>query len=287
MSTAFNRQPGIQHNTVTVSAVGESYDSSEPKVLSDALITRLQVLFPSGTDLHEALKIMQEQRLAFDDDAADAHNYNLFMGDYSLDEIYQYGEGDVSGSMKRIYGHFATWYIDEQVRHQADPPQLEVVPQTEALATATTELGKEAARLTVAVDDKNMTIPSTGENASDVYLAKEQPSININNKPKRRPMRIGDSALDLMQDNTIVMPEYYLAIDDDEAPWQERALCAQADPEAFFPEKGGSTREAKRICSGCEVKDECLDYAISHDERFGIWGGLSERERRRLKRGII
>jgi WhiB family transcriptional regulator, redox-sensing transcriptional regulator len=73
----------------------------------------------------------------------------------------------------------------------------------------------------------------------------------------------------------------------DEDQWQERALCAQTDPEAFFPEKGGSTREAKRICMGCEVRDACLDYALAHDERFGIWGGLSERERRRLKRGII
>jgi WhiB family redox-sensing transcriptional regulator len=74
---------------------------------------------------------------------------------------------------------------------------------------------------------------------------------------------------------------------DDDDQWQERALCAQTDPEAFFPEKGGSTREAKRICLGCEVRDACLDYALAHDERFGIWGGLSERERRRLKRGII
>jgi WhiB family redox-sensing transcriptional regulator len=69
--------------------------------------------------------------------------------------------------------------------------------------------------------------------------------------------------------------------------WQENALCAQTDPEAFFPEKGGSTREAKRICLGCEVKNACLEYALSNDERFGIWGGLSERERRRLKRGIV
>ena len=69
--------------------------------------------------------------------------------------------------------------------------------------------------------------------------------------------------------------------------WQERALCAQTDPEAFFPEKGGSTREAKRICSGCEVRAECLDYALAHDERFGIWGGLSERERRRLRRAAV
>ena len=70
----------------------------------------------------------------------------------------------------------------------------------------------------------------------------------------------------------------------EELGWQERALCAQTDPEAFFPEKGGSTREAKRVCGGCEVRAECLGYALEHDERFGIWGGLSERERRRLKR---
>jgi WhiB family redox-sensing transcriptional regulator len=69
--------------------------------------------------------------------------------------------------------------------------------------------------------------------------------------------------------------------------WQERALCAQTDPEAFFPEKGGSTREAKRICTTCEVRSECLEYALEHDERFGIWGGLSERERRRLKRRAV
>jgi WhiB family transcriptional regulator, redox-sensing transcriptional regulator len=80
--------------------------------------------------------------------------------------------------------------------------------------------------------------------------------------------------------------EFESATDEDDQ-WQERALCAQTDPEAFFPEKGGSTREAKRICLGCEVRDECLDYALANDERFGIWGGLSERERRRLKRGII
>jgi WhiB family redox-sensing transcriptional regulator len=70
----------------------------------------------------------------------------------------------------------------------------------------------------------------------------------------------------------------------EEQSWQERSLCAQTDPEAFFPEKGGSTREAKKICVGCEVRAECLEYALAHDERFGIWGGLSERERRRLKR---
>lgn len=72
--------------------------------------------------------------------------------------------------------------------------------------------------------------------------------------------------------------------DDEELGWQEHALCAQTDPEAFFPEKGGSTREAKKVCRACEVQADCLEYALSKDERFGIWGGLSERERRRLKK---
>lgn len=74
------------------------------------------------------------------------------------------------------------------------------------------------------------------------------------------------------------------AIIDDDEDWRISALCTQTDPEAFFPEKGGSTREAKRICASCEVKQDCLEYALEGDERFGIWGGLSERERRRLRR---
>ena len=79
------------------------------------------------------------------------------------------------------------------------------------------------------------------------------------------------------------------AVEQDEAEqsWQERALCAQTDPEAFFPEKGGSTREAKKVCVSCEVRAECLEYALENDERFGIWGGLSERERRKLKRRAV
>ncbi len=68
-----------------------------------------------------------------------------------------------------------------------------------------------------------------------------------------------------------------------DASWRLEALCAETDPEAFFPEKGGSTRDAKRVCSGCTVRAECLEFALANDERFGIWGGLSERERRRLR----
>ncbi|WP_199589396.1 WhiB family transcriptional regulator [Blastococcus sp. TF02A-26] len=63
--------------------------------------------------------------------------------------------------------------------------------------------------------------------------------------------------------------------------WRDDALCAETDPAAFFPEKGGSTREAKSVCGACTVRPECLDFALTHDERFGVWGGLSDRERRR------
>ncbi|WP_309617398.1 WhiB family transcriptional regulator [Salinibacterium sp.] len=72
--------------------------------------------------------------------------------------------------------------------------------------------------------------------------------------------------------------------DENELAWQSDSLCAQTDPEAFFPEKGGSTRDAKKICTSCEVRNQCLEYALENDERFGIWGGLSERERRKLRK---
>ena len=67
-------------------------------------------------------------------------------------------------------------------------------------------------------------------------------------------------------------------------PWANQALCAQTDPEAFFPEKGGSNREAKAVCALCFVQAECLDWALTTNERFGIWGGMSERERRALQK---
>lgn len=67
-------------------------------------------------------------------------------------------------------------------------------------------------------------------------------------------------------------------------PWMVDGLCAQTDPEAFFPDKGGTTKPAKAICHGCPVTEECLTYALDSDQRFGIWGGHSERERRKLKK---
>lgn len=65
--------------------------------------------------------------------------------------------------------------------------------------------------------------------------------------------------------------------------WQAGAPCEGMPGDIFFPEKGGSTRDAKSVCKTCKVRRECLEYALAYDERFGIWGGLSERERRDIK----
>jgi WhiB family redox-sensing transcriptional regulator len=74
------------------------------------------------------------------------------------------------------------------------------------------------------------------------------------------------------------------ASEGDDRAWQDQANCLGVDPDLFFPERGASTREAKEVCRGCEVRQQCLDYALANGEKFGIWGGLSERERRRLRR---
>ena len=66
--------------------------------------------------------------------------------------------------------------------------------------------------------------------------------------------------------------------------WQDLANCRGADPDLFFPERGASTRTAKGICRECSVQNECLEFAIVSSEKFGIWGAMSERERRKIRR---
>jgi WhiB family redox-sensing transcriptional regulator len=65
-------------------------------------------------------------------------------------------------------------------------------------------------------------------------------------------------------------------------PWQARGLCAQTDPEAFFPEPGAPNWRAKRVCRSCPVRRECLSFAVDNGEEYGIWGGLSAHERRQV-----
>ncbi|MPZ67854.1 MAG: WhiB family transcriptional regulator [Pseudonocardiaceae bacterium] len=64
------------------------------------------------------------------------------------------------------------------------------------------------------------------------------------------------------------------------------AVCAEVDPELWFPEKGGSTRDPKRLCRSCPLMAACLEWALDHpsESRHGVWGGMSEGERYALRR---
>ena len=83
------------------------------------------------------------------------------------------------------------------------------------------------------------------------------------------------------------MTTWVPAVEPEELPgWWPLALCAETDPEVFFPEKGGNNAPAKRVCGRCEVRAECLEYALSWPglPLDGIWGGTSFTQRRDLLR---
>jgi WhiB family transcriptional regulator, redox-sensing transcriptional regulator len=67
-------------------------------------------------------------------------------------------------------------------------------------------------------------------------------------------------------------------------PWTGQALCAQADPDAFFSDSTRQTALAKAICSRCPVRQPCLTFALDTEEESGVWGGLDSRERQMLRR---
>jgi WhiB family transcriptional regulator, redox-sensing transcriptional regulator len=66
--------------------------------------------------------------------------------------------------------------------------------------------------------------------------------------------------------------------------WRQRAACRGLDPEIFYPPSDEEADEAKGVCATCQVRQPCLDWALSTRERDGVWGGLTERERRRILR---
>ncbi|CAN5667993.1 hypothetical protein BH24ACT5_BH24ACT5_30620 [soil metagenome] len=68
-------------------------------------------------------------------------------------------------------------------------------------------------------------------------------------------------------------------------PWTTDAACRGLDPDLFFPQRGAPPDQAKAVCAGCPVRAECLDYALTHHELFGVWGGTTGKQRRRLRNG--
>jgi len=167
-------------------------------------------------------------------------------------EFSEYSTSAVASAQYGVQGAPSDWFVD---------PQADGLTQTSVAADL--------------------------ENAADAFLKEHE------TKRDQSEETAGSWAPQLDEDDEIrdSIKAVWLGVggdvDEGELGWQSRALCAQTDPEAFFPEKGGSTRDAKRVCGACVVRSECLEYALSNDERFGIWGGLSERERRRLRKRAI
>jgi len=86
-----------------------------------------------------------------------------------------------------------------------------------------------------------------------------------------------------------VVPENYQYYSKVESPqpyndlsWQDDSLCAQTDPEAFFPEVGGSSADPKKVCAKCDVGLQCLHFALATDEKSGIFGGMTYLQRKKL-----
>lgn len=80
------------------------------------------------------------------------------------------------------------------------------------------------------------------------------------------------------QTNTIDLP-----IVGDDIAWQERGACRQVGGDAWFPDQGDNSLSAKKVCKACPVRQECLEYALDHAELEGLWGGVGERMRRKLR----
>ena len=98
-----------------------------------------------------------------------------------------------------------------------------------------------------------------------------------------------DNTLHVYDKSEVLMKsvEYFAEdIKDSRSPinvnWRNNALCAQVDTDLFYPEKGGSTSPAMKVCARCDVKKECLLFALETKEKHGIWGGTTERQRRRM-----
>ncbi|MGJ9373665.1 WhiB family transcriptional regulator [Nesterenkonia sp. CF4.4] len=176
----------------------------------------------------------------------------------------------------------ADWFVDP-----ADPQAAERLEHGKTLedqATAFLAAHEEAERLSAdsLSQDSGSSVTSLSEAPS---RRTEAPTHELPDRETAAPeTRPADSSRTTWLGLPALVPTDEI---EGELAWQADALCAQTDPEAFFPEKGGSTRDAKKVCGACNVKQECLEYALGNDERFGIWGGLSERERRKLRKRAL
>lgn len=87
-----------------------------------------------------------------------------------------------------------------------------------------------------------------------------------------------------LPDNARLAERLTAAIASTRADWHRQANCRGCDPDMFFLPKGQPTEAAKAVCAGCVVREDCLEHALTANEKFGIWGGLSRRERLYVRR---
>lgn len=106
----------------------------------------------------------------------------------------------------------------------------------------------------------------------------------VSGRPEALERRVDPALIERFSPPGTILHMLIETITPPDLDWQDEALCAQTGGDFFFPEPGSSVREAKRICGLCPIRSACLEFALDNDERFGVWGGLSEKERLEIRR---
>ncbi|MDQ3065137.1 MAG: WhiB family transcriptional regulator [bacterium] len=163
-------------------------------------------------------------------------------------------------------------------------PQLEGLegPHDDELALMEDDIDYDPFVAMASIRHASHIVLPVGRNESNIPLARSRgdylhgsetyalPKIN----PADRVAGLGGFAVNVLLENT----------ESSGYNWQERASCRGVDLDIFFPERGANALAAKAVCDNCIVREDCLEFAVQNNEKFGIWGGLSERERRRIRR---
>lgn len=218
---------------------------------------RIGKLIGPDASLESAVPRLRDMILDFADEVDDQTNAVLYVCGYPDEMIAQFGMGDTDTTVRKIEHYFGA----------VAPHETTELPRPVSIAK---KVAQPALRQTVHKSAvKNTCLSKLDEEEDTDFSVMSLKTYELQRERYEDVRQLG------------------VAAETEHDSWQVKALCKETDPELFFPEKGGSTREAKGVCVGCEVKAECLEHALKSGERFGIWGGLSERERRRVARGIV
>lgn len=139
------------------------------------------------------------------------------------------------------------------------------------------ELGPNTVRY---IQDRARVTPETAERILSLEPVVDSPPVS----PTRLERATTLSREDTFRDRDA---EQLAATEEQLGDWRARAECRTTDTAVFFQPRGASVEDAREICRRCPVRSECLDYAVATHQRYGMWGGLSERQRRNLRRTRI